>query len=177
MAARRERRPVIIAGAGPVGLCLALALAQRGHRTIVLEQLTDLLDQVRRAGTIHPPTLEMLDGLGLYARLEPRGLKAPLVHYWDGQAPDPIAVLDQAVLKDDVRFPFALQCDRLKIVEEAYGLARTMPEIDVRLGHEMTGLAQDASGVRVTARTAGGASVELGGAYLVGCEGTQPRLL
>lgn len=68
-----DERPVVIVGAGPVGLCLALALGQRGHRVIVIERLVELLDQVRRAGTIHPPTLEMLDDLGLYRRLEGRG--------------------------------------------------------------------------------------------------------
>ena len=166
-----EKRPVIIAGAGPVGLCLALGLAQRGHRAIVLERLTDLMAQVRRAGTVHPPTLEMLDGLGLYRRLEPRGLIAPLVHYWDGAAPEPIAVLDHAVLRQDVRFPYALQCDRLKIVEEAYGLARTLDGIDIRLGHELTGIEHDASGVTAIATGPDGTSARIAGSYLVGCEG------
>ena len=119
-----ESKPVIVAGAGPVGLCLAIALGQRGHRVLVLERLPDILDQVRRAGTVHPATLEMLDELGLYRRLEPRGLIAPLVHYWNGKDAQPIAVFDHGVLKDDTRFPYALQCDRLKIVEEAFNLAR-----------------------------------------------------
>src|SRR5262245_56851084 len=51
-------RPVIVAGAGPVGLCLALSLGRQGHSVMLIERLENLLDQVRRAGTIHPPTLE-----------------------------------------------------------------------------------------------------------------------
>ena len=43
----------------------------------IVEKLVDLLDQVRRAGTIHAATLEMLDDIGLYGRLERRGLVAP----------------------------------------------------------------------------------------------------
>ena len=76
---------VLIAGAGPVGLCLALKLAQNGVASLVIEQLTDanFLDQVPRAGTNHPATLEMYDDIGLYKRLEPRGIVAPLFHYWD----------------------------------------------------------------------------------------------
>jgi 3-(3-hydroxy-phenyl)propionate hydroxylase len=164
-------RPVLIAGAGPVGLCFALSLAQRGHAVIVLEPLMQLLDQVRRAGTIHPPTLEMLDDLGLYRRLENRGLKAPLVHYWDRTADEPIAVFDHAVLKNDARFPFALQCDRLKVIEEAYGLARTLDTIDIRLGYELTGVRQSADSVVATVRDHNGASDEIECSYLVSCEG------
>ena len=84
-------KPVIIAGAGPVGLVLALTLGRAGHSVIVVERLVDIHDQVRRAGTIHAATLEMLDDLGLYELLEPRGLVAALVHYWDRNHDDPIA--------------------------------------------------------------------------------------
>src|SRR5215510_1500813 len=112
---------VIVIGAGPVGLCLSLALAQQGVPVCVIEQLRDdnFLDQVPRAGTNHPATLEMYEDIGLYRRLEPRGIIAPLFHYWDRAKGELIAEFDHAVLKDDTRFPFALQCERIKIVEEA----------------------------------------------------------
>src|SRR5277367_6442178 len=134
MAAPSPRERVIVAGAGPVGLCLALGLAQRGHRVLVVEQLADILNQVRRAGTIHAATLEMLDDLRLYRRLEPRGLIAPLVHYWDGGDATPIAVFDHSVLASDTRFPYALQCDRLKVIEEALGVIAGIDEIELRAG-------------------------------------------
>jgi 3-(3-hydroxy-phenyl)propionate hydroxylase len=70
---------IVIIGAGPVGLCLALALAQQGVPVTVIEALGDdnFLEQVPRAGTNHPATLEMYDRIGLYAKLEPRGIVAP----------------------------------------------------------------------------------------------------
>ena len=76
---------IIVVGAGPVGLCLSLALAQAGMQVCLIEALGDdnFLEQVPRAGTNHPATLEMLDRIGLYAKLEPRGIVAPLFHYWD----------------------------------------------------------------------------------------------
>src|SRR5436305_13047060 len=76
---------VLIIGAGPVGLCLALKLAKDGVPSTVIEQLRDdnFLDQVPRAGTNHPATLELYDEIGLYDRLEPRGIIAPLFQYWD----------------------------------------------------------------------------------------------
>ena len=175
MSSKEKSNTVLIAGAGPVGLCLALVLGRRGHRVIVVERLSDLLNQVRRAGTIHPATLEMLDDLGLYRRLEPRGLKAPLVHYWDGNAPEPIAVFDHTALAEDTRFLFALQCDRLKVVEEAFGLAKTVDTITIRLGCEMTNVRHHVDGVVATLRNEDGEIEEIEGAYLVSCEGAHSR--
>ncbi len=162
---------VLIAGAGPVGLVLALSLARRGHRVLLVEALVDLLDQVRRAGTIHAATLEMLDDIGLYERLEPLGIVAPLVHYWNRGDPEPIAVFDHAVLSSDTRFPHALQCDRLKVVEEALKMASGNELIEIRTGTELVGFRQGADSVTAVVETADGARQELRGSHLVGCEG------
>jgi 3-(3-hydroxy-phenyl)propionate hydroxylase len=162
---------VLIAGAGPVGLVLALSLARRGHRVTVVEKLVDLLDQVRRAGTIHAATLEMLDDIGLYDRLEGRGLVARLVHYWDRGDPEPIAVFDHAVLAGDTRFPHALQCDRLKLIEEALKMASDTDLIEVRVGTELAGFEQDGDSVTAVTETADGERQALRGTHLVGCEG------
>ena len=162
---------MLIAGAGPVGLVLALCLARRGHRVLVVEKLVDLLDQVRRAGTIHAATLEMLDDIGLYERLEPRGIVAPLVHYWDRGDSEPIAVFDHGALAGDTRFPHALQCDRLKLVEEALKMASGNDLIEIRTGTELVGFRQGADSVTAAVETADGERQELQGSHLVGCEG------
>ena len=150
---------------------LALSLARRGHRVTVVETLVDLLDQVRRAGTIHAATLEMLDDIGLYDRLEPRGLVAPLVHYWDRGDSEPIAVFDHAVLAGDTRFPHALQCDRLKLIEEALKMAADTDLIEVRVGTELVGFSQDGDSVIAVTESADGERQVLRGTHLVGCEG------
>ena len=162
---------MLIAGAGPVGLVLALCLARRGHRVLVVEKLVDLLDQVRRAGTIHAATLEMLDDIGLYDRLEPRGIVAPLVHYWDRGDSEPIAVFDHGVLAGDARFPHALQCDRLKLVEESLKMASGNELIEIRTGTELIGFRQGSDSVSAAVETADGERQELRGSHLVGCEG------
>src|SRR5262245_55434483 len=132
MAAASDR--VIVVGAGPVGLCLALALAQQDIAVTLIEALPDeqFLDQVPRAGSKHPTTLEFFDRIGLYARLEPRGIIAPKFHYWDRQDNELIAEFDHALLKDDTRFPYVLQCERIKIIEEALTMAKAHPLIAVR---------------------------------------------
>ena len=126
---------VIVIGAGPVGLCLSLALAQEGIPVCLIEALGDhnFLEQVPRAGTNHPATLELLQRVGLYDKLEPRGIIAPLFHYWDRPEGKLVAEFDHALLKDDTRFPYVLQCERIKIVEEALKLVKAHPGIELRL--------------------------------------------
>jgi 3-(3-hydroxy-phenyl)propionate hydroxylase len=166
---------VIVIGAGPVGLCLSLALAQEGVQVAVIEALREdnFLEQVPRAGTNHPATLELFDRIGLYARIEPRGIIAPLFQYWDRREQKRIAEFDHGVLKDDTRFPYVLQCERIKIVEEALKLARAHPSIDVRLGTEFTSFVQGADGVTAFATNPAGETEVFRGAYLVSCEGAR----
>jgi 3-(3-hydroxy-phenyl)propionate hydroxylase len=166
---------IVVIGAGPVGLCLALALAQAGLKVCLVEALGDdnFLEQVPRAGTNHPATLEMLDRLGLYRKLEPRGIIAPVFHYWDRHEGRLIAAFDHAHLEDDTRFPYVLQCERIKIVEEALKMAKVHPNIEVRLKTEFVAFVQDADGVRARVVNAAGEAETIEGRYLVSGEGAR----
>ncbi len=166
---------VVVIGAGPVGLCLALRLAQQDVPVTVVEALgaDNFLEQVPRAGTNHPATLELFDAIGLYPKLAPRGIVAPLFHYWDRHEDELIAEFDHAHLKDDTCFPFVLQCERIKIVEEALALARAHPLIDVRLSTTFTSFTQDADGVTACVVNPDGGSETIAGAYLVSGEGAR----
>jgi 3-(3-hydroxy-phenyl)propionate hydroxylase len=166
---------VIVIGAGPVGLCLSLALAQEGVPICLIEALGDhnFLEQVPRAGTNHPATLELLERVGLYDKLEPRGIIAPLFHYWDRHEGKLVAEFDHAHLKDDTRFPYVLQCERIKIVEEALKLAKAHPGIDLRLSTEFTSFSQTADGVTAQVINPAGETEAIDGSYLVSAEGAR----
>jgi 3-(3-hydroxy-phenyl)propionate hydroxylase len=166
---------VIVVGAGPVGLCLALALAQDEVPVTLIEALTDdnFLDQVPRAGTNHPATLEMFDRIGLYGRLEARGIIAPIFHYWERATSERIAAFDHAHLKDDTRFPYVLQCERIKVVEEALKMAKAHPLIDVRMATTFTSFEQTANSVTAHVSNAAGETEPIEGAYLVSAEGAR----
>ncbi len=167
--------PVIVVGAGPVGLCLALALAQQDIAVTLIEQLSDdnFLDQVPRAGSNHPATLELFDRIGLYERMEPRGIIAPKFAYWDRQGGTRIAEFDHAVIKDDTKFPFVLQCERIKIIEEALAMAKAHPLIEVRMSTTLTGFEQDADSVLAHVTNAAGESETIRGRYIVAAEGAR----
>jgi len=164
-----------VVGAGPVGLCLALALAQEDIRVCLIEALGDdnFLDQVPRAGSNHPATLEMFDRIGLYAKIEPRGIIAPIFHYWDRAEQALIAAFDHAHLKNDTRFPFVLQCERIKIIEEALKMAKAHPNIDVRLQTTFTGFTQNADTVTAQVANPAGESETIAGRYIVSGEGAR----
>ena len=166
---------VIVIGAGPVGLCLSLALAQEGIPVCLIEALGDhnFLEQVPRAGTNHPATLELLERVGLYDKLEPRGIIAPLFHYWDRREGKLVAAFDHAHLKDDTRFPYVLQCERIKIVEEALKLVKAHPGIELRLSTEFTAFSQTADGVVAQVTNAAGETEAIDGSYLVSAEGAR----
>ncbi len=175
---RRMDRPsdrVIVIGAGPVGLCLSLSLAQQGIPVCLIEALGDhnFLEQVPRAGTNHPATLELFERIGLYDKLEPRGIIAPLFHYWDRHESKLVAEFDHAHLKDDTRFPYVLQCERIKIVEEALKLVKAHPGIELRLSTEFTAFSQTADGVTVQVASPAGESEAIAGSYLVSAEGAR----
>jgi 3-(3-hydroxy-phenyl)propionate hydroxylase len=166
---------VIVIGAGPVGLCLSLALAQEGIPVCLIEALGDhnFLEQVPRAGTNHPATLELLQRVGLYDKLEPRGIIAPLFHYWDRPEGKLVAEFDHALLKDDTRFPYVLQCERIKIVEEALKLVKAHPGIELRLSTEFTAFSQTADGVVAQVTNAAGDTEAIDGSYLISAEGAR----
>jgi 3-(3-hydroxy-phenyl)propionate hydroxylase len=166
---------VVVIGAGPVGLCLSLALAQDGIAVCLIEALGDdnFLEQVPRAGTNHPATLELFDRIGLYDKLEPRGIIAPLFHYWDRHDNKLIAEFDHIHLKDDTCFPYVLQCERIKIVEEALKLAKAHPNIDLRLSTTFTSFEQDADGVTADVTNPEGEQEKIRGAYLISGEGAR----
>ncbi|HEX9462669.1 MAG TPA: FAD-dependent oxidoreductase, partial [Alphaproteobacteria bacterium] len=70
------RKRVIIVGAGPVGLVAAYSLASRDIPVLVLEAHPELFMDLR-AGSFHPPTLEVLAPLGITARLHEQGIIVP----------------------------------------------------------------------------------------------------
>ncbi len=81
----------------------------------------------QRAATIHPPTLEMLDDLGITERIMPLGLQSAVVRHWDRVTGEVIADFDMEVLSEDTRYPYVLQYEHYKLVRLVHGLLERRP--------------------------------------------------
>ena len=166
-----ETDAVIVCGAGPTGLVAALTLARAGVPVVVLEK-GDGLSGESRASTFHPPTLELLDELGLAEPVVAAGLRAPTTQFRD-RATGPVATFDLGVLADDTDFPFRVQLEQDKFTALAMeGPVRQggLP-MEVRFGwrsHAVLG--QDDSGVRLLVGTADG-FVEMWAPWMVAADG------
>lgn len=146
-----ERCQVLIVGAGPVGTVMATLLARAGIDTIIIESGEDCAQDMR-ASTFHPPTLEMLDDIGVTAMLLERGLKAPVYHWRDRRSGE-IIEFDLTEIADRTRYPFRIQCEQYHLSRAlAEGLAR-YPCASVRFGHRLLMLEQDDSGVSCAVET------------------------
>jgi 3-(3-hydroxy-phenyl)propionate hydroxylase len=146
-----ERCQVLIVGAGPVGTVMATLLARAGVEVIVLESGMDCAQDMR-ASTFHPPTLEMLDEIGITSMLLERGLKAPVYHWRDRQTGE-IIDFDLTEIADRTRYPFRIQCEQYHLSRAlAEGLAR-YPSASVRFSHRLLTMEQDDGGVSCAIET------------------------
>ncbi len=116
---------VVIAGAGPAGLVAATLLARAGVAVTVLEAEPSLPLNLR-ASTFHPPTLDMLDDLGVAAPLIAQGLKAPTLQYRD-RATGLIAQFDFGGIADLTRHPYRLQCEQFRMNQLLLEKLKGMP--------------------------------------------------
>jgi len=161
---------VIIAGAGPVGLVAALALARRGVPTLLIEAEPDLVMELR-GSTFHPPTLDMLDEFGIVPRLIDEGLKAPTWQFRDRET-GPVATFDLSFIAGDTAHPYRVQCEQWKLTRALREEYLKIPGAELRFGHRTVAATQDDDGVTVEAETASG-PVTLKGRYLVAAEGAR----
>jgi 3-(3-hydroxy-phenyl)propionate hydroxylase len=163
-----ERCQVAIAGAGPVGTVLATLLAQAGIDVVVLEVGADCAQDLR-ASTFHPPTLEMLDQIGITPMLLAKGLKAPVYHWRDRHSGEVID-FDLDEISDVTRYPFRIQCEQYHLSRALASGLEKQGNADVRFGSRLLTFEEDADGVNLAIETMTGIE-RLRADYLIGADG------
>jgi len=160
---------VIIVGAGPVGLTLALALAQQDIPVLVLEAEPALAHDLR-AGSFHPPTLDMLAPLGVTEEMLARGYKVRRWQFRDRQQ-GLIVEWDLGLIADATAFPFRFHLEQHRLAHILLGKLQALPHAQVRFSHPVRAVSQDADAVSASCEAPGGA-VRFEGRWLIGADGS-----
>jgi len=160
---------VAIAGAGPVGMTCALALNRAGIAVTVFEQEPSPPVE-QRAATIHPSTLELLDALGITAKIIPLGMISTAYRFHDRVTNMVVAEFNLDLMKDEFRFPFALQYEQYKLTASIAAEYANAADFDVRFSHAVTAVTQTADHVDIEVETPGGVE-RMRASYLIGCDG------
>ncbi len=163
-----ERRPVVIAGAGPTGLMCALALRKQ-HIPVVLFEAEPALTVDLRAGSFHPPTLEMMAPYGITDRMHETGLK---VRRWQirNRPGDLIAEFDLGLLADVTPYPYRLHLEQHRLTPIQLDLLAGDPGIKIHFGRALKGFTQHADGVTVETEGSDGVTTTEA-SWLIGADG------
>jgi len=164
-----SEHPILIAGGGPVGVVMALALARQGLEVRLFEAGTHVNDNPR-AATTHAATLEMLEDLGLVDEVVRRGLVEPKFRIWDRASRNLIVEFNFGVLKDDTHHPYVVQCEQHKLANITIDRLSTFANVNIQFDARLVDFEQFDDRVEAKVETASGLR-QVTGSYLVGCDG------
>ena len=160
---------VLIVGAGPVGLLAANALVEKSIDIYICDKLNAPVEELR-ASTFHPPTLDLLEPLGLTSAVLENGLKSPEWQIRFHETGDRV-VFDLSVLKADTNHPYRVQCEQAHLAAAARAkLGRAC--IEVNYGCQVEDIVDKGAFVETTLMS-GGVRFRIRSRYLIGADGAQ----
>ncbi|HWJ73309.1 MAG TPA: FAD-dependent monooxygenase [Kaistia sp.] len=157
---------VLVAGAGPVGLTMALELSRYGVPVRVIDKISGPSD-TSRAVAIWPRTLELLDRSGVTADLVKAGNHVAAANIFAGNSQVGRIKLDEIPSP----FPFALMAPQY----ETEGVLRRHLKahgVEPHFSTELADIAPDADGVTATLRAPDGTETQERFDWLVACDGS-----
>jgi 3-(3-hydroxy-phenyl)propionate hydroxylase len=163
--------PVVIVGAGPVGLSLAIDLAQRGQRVVLLDD-ADRIGEGSRAICFSKRSLEYWDRLGVGDRMVDKGVVWSVGRIFHG---DSQLYQFNLLPEDGHKRPAFINLQQY--YAEAYLVDRIndLPAIDLRWRNKVTALEQRNDSAALTIETPDG-SYRLHAQYVVACDGARSSL-
>jgi 3-(3-hydroxy-phenyl)propionate hydroxylase len=170
-AASPARHPVVVVGAGPVGLALAIDLAQRQIPVVLLDN-DCTLSTGSRAICFAKRTLEVFDRLGCAERMVAKGVswKVGRVFFRDEQVYD----FDLQPEAGHAR-PAFINLQQYYVEGYLAERAAELPLIDLRWNNKVIGIEQAADHALLTVETPEG-PYRLAGDHVAACDGSRSNL-
>lgn len=163
--------PVVVVGGGPIGLALALDLARRGVRTVLLTA-DQQLSEGSRAIVFTRRSMEILQQLGADRAVTAQGLpwRFGTSHY-RGQ---PVFRMEAPQDPHD-RFHPMINLQQPLLEQALVQLAQQQPLLELRWGHKVTGVSCGADGATLDVDTPQGPYVQHAG-WVAACDGARSAL-
>ncbi|WP_022720286.1 FAD-dependent oxidoreductase [Rhodopseudomonas sp. B29] len=170
-AAQPVQHPVVIVGAGPVGLSLSIDLAQRGQSVVLLDD-ADRIGEGSRAICFSKRALEVWDRLGVGARMVDKGV------VWQVGK---VFRRDEMVYRFDLlpetghKMPAFINLQQYYAEAFLVDRVQQLPQIDLRWRNKVTALDQHNDHAVLTIDTPDG-PYRLAAEYVVACDGARSAL-
>ncbi len=164
---RPAHHPVIIVGAGPVGLSLAIDLAQRGVKAVVLDD-SDRIGDGSRAICFAKRTLEIFDGLGVAAPMLEKGVRWQVGKVFQG--PDQLYQFD---LQPETGHKMPAFINLQQFYVEKFLVDRALAlGVDLRWKNRVDAITQIPESARLRVDTPDGA-YDLSADHVIACDGAR----
>jgi 3-(3-hydroxy-phenyl)propionate hydroxylase len=167
-----QRWPVLIVGAGPIGLSAAIDLALHGVRSVVLDD-NNVVSRGSRAICWSKRSLEIFDRLGVGGRMVNKGVtwKVGRLYHRDREV-YAFDLLPEAGHKN----PAFINLQQYYVEQFLVERCLEFPQlIDLRFMNKVTGIRQLGDGVRAKVETPDG-HYEIEGEYLIACDGAKSAI-
>ena len=162
--------PVVIVGAGPVGLAMAIDLAQRGHKIVLLGKFA-FVPAGSKAICFSKRSLDILDRLGVGEASVEKGVTWDQGKVFWKDSREPIYQFDILPVKDQ-KMPGFINLQQYHMEDLLLARLAEFPGVDFRPGHEVIALDAGDDGATITVR-AGEVEYRIAAGWLIACDGSR----
>jgi len=165
------RHPAVVVGAGPVGLCTAIDLAQRGIPVVLLDD-ADRIGEGSRGICYAKRTLEILDRLGVAQTCLARGVTWKVGKVFQR---DELLYAFDLLPEDGHEMPAFINLQQYYLEHALVARAAELPNLDLRWRNRVSALKPRNDGATLTVETPDGA-YDLDADWVVAADGARSAL-
>lgn len=165
------KHPVVVVGAGPVGLCTAIDLAQRGVSVVLLDD-ADRIGEGSRGICYAKRTLEILDRLGVAAPCLEKGVTWKIGKVF--QRGELLYAFD-LLPEDGHKMPAFINLQQYYLEHALVERTAILPNLEIRWRNKVVGLKRRNDGATLTIETPEG-SYDLDAEWVVAADGARSTL-